>query len=176
VIRDVGLPSFFGLSFIVWFGLIYAASLLLAIFVARPLNRRLDAAAQTVVTKALFVLNLALIGSVVVFALAGMFWVAVLAMLFTNVVRGLALPLFYSWLNQSITESHVRATVISITNQADAVGQWTGGPMIGAIGNAFGMGAALATGAFLLTPALALYSRVVRRNVDASGEALETLA
>jgi hypothetical protein len=91
-------------------------------------------------------------------------------------VRALVLPLFYSWLNQSITESHVRATVISITNQADAVGQWTGGPMIGAIGNAFGMRAALVTGAFLLTPALALYSRIVRRKVEASGEAIEALA
>jgi len=176
VIRDVGLPSFFGFSFIVWFGLIYAASLLLSIFVARPLNRRLGDAAQRVVTKTLFVLNLALICSVVVFGLAQLFWIAVVAMLFTNVVRGLALPLFYSWLNQSITESQVRATVISITNQADAVGQWTGGPVIGVIGNAFGMRAALVTGGFLLTPALALYSRIVRRKVQTSGEPLEALA
>ena len=42
VIRDVGLPSFAGLSFIVWFGVISAASLLLSLFVARPANRRLE--------------------------------------------------------------------------------------------------------------------------------------
>jgi MFS transporter, DHA3 family, tetracycline resistance protein len=56
----------------------------------------------------------------------------------------------------------VRATVMSITNQADAVGQWTGGPAIGAIGNAFGIRAALVTGAFLLSPAIALYGRALR--------------
>jgi MFS transporter, DHA3 family, tetracycline resistance protein len=162
IIRDVGLPSFFGLSFIVWFGLISAASLLLSIFVARPANRRLERAEPATVTKTLLLLNTALIGTVVVFGLAGLFWLAVLAMLLTNVARSLVMPLFTSWLNQSITRSNVRATVMSITNQADAVGQWTGGPAIGGIGNAFGIRAALVTGAFLLSPALALYARALR--------------
>ena len=162
IIRDVGLPSFFGLSFIVWFGLIYAASLLLSIFVARPANRRLEQAEPATVTKTLLLLNAALIGTVVVFGLASLFWLAVLAMLLTNVARSLVMPLFTSWLNQSITRSNVRATVMSITNQADAVGQWTGGPAIGGIGNAFGIRAALVTGAFLLSPALALYARALR--------------
>jgi MFS transporter, DHA3 family, tetracycline resistance protein len=162
IIRDVGLPSFFGLSFIVWFGLIYAASLLLSIFVARPANRRLEQAEPATVTKTLLVLNAALICTVVVFGLAGLFWLAVLAMLLTNVARSLVMPLFTSWLNQSISRSNVRATVMSITNQADAVGQWTGGPAIGGIGNAFGIRAALVTGAFLLSPALALYARALR--------------
>jgi hypothetical protein len=162
IIRDVGLPSFFGLSFIVWFGLIYAASLLLSIFVARPANRRLEQAEPATVTKTLLVLNAALIGTVVAFGLAGLFWVAVLAMLLTNVARSLVMPLFTSWLNQSISRSNVRATVMSITNQADAVGQWTGGPAIGGIGYAFGIRAALVAGAFLLSPALALYARALR--------------
>ena len=164
VIRDVGLPSFAGFSFIVWFGVISAASLVLAIFVARPVNRRLEHAGQLTVTRALLALNGALIATVVVFGLAGAFWLALLAMLLTGVARSLAMPLFSSWLNQSITDSSVRATVMSITNQADAVGQWTGGPVIGAIGNAFGIRAALVAGAFLLSPAVALYGRAVRHD------------
>jgi DHA3 family tetracycline resistance protein-like MFS transporter len=163
IIRDVGLPSFFGLSFVVWFGLISAASLLLSIFVARPANRRLEQAEPATITRTLLVLNTVLIGTVLVFGLAGLFWLAVLAMLLTNVVRSLVMPLFMSWLNQSISRSNVRATVMSITNQADAVGQWTGGPAIGGIGNAFGLRAALVIGAFLLSPALALYGRALRR-------------
>ena len=71
-------------------------------------------------------------------------------------------PLFSSWLNQSIEDSSVRATVFSITSQADAIGQWTGGPAIGVIGNAFGIRAALLVGAFLLSPALWLYGRAAR--------------
>jgi MFS transporter, DHA3 family, tetracycline resistance protein len=162
ILRDVGLPSFLGLSFVVWFGVIAAASLLLAIFVAQPANRRLEHAGQAAVTRILLAIDLVLIGGVVAFALAGAFWVAVVAMLLTNVARGLAMPLFRSWLNQSIHESSVRATVMSITNQADAVGQWTGGPAIGWIGNAFGIRAALVVGASLLTPAVALYARALR--------------
>lgn len=162
LLRDVGLPSFFGLSFVVWFGLISAASLLLAIFVARPANRRLEQVGQLTVTWVLLVLDIVLIASVVVFGLAGAFWLALVAMLFVNVARSLAMPLFTSWLNQSIENSSVRATVMSITSQADSVGQWTGGPAIGAIGNAFGIRAALVTGAFFLSPAVALYGRALR--------------
>jgi DHA3 family tetracycline resistance protein-like MFS transporter len=56
----------------------------------------------------------------------------------------------------------VRATVNSISGQADAIGQAAGGPVLGLVGNRFGTGAALAGGALLLTPALALYARAIR--------------
>ncbi len=164
VIRDVGLPSFAGLSFIVWFGVISAASLLLSLFVARPANRRLERASRQTITRILLTADVALIGTVVVFGLAGAFWLALIAMLATNTIRSLVGPLFSSWLNQSITESSVRATVFSITSQADAIGQWTGGPAIGAVGNVFGIRAALVLGASLLSPAVALYARAVRRD------------
>ena len=63
-----------------------------------------------------------------VFALAGLLWLALLGSYALFVARSVAGPIFSAWLNRSIQESSVRATVISITNQADAVGQWTGGP------------------------------------------------
>ena len=163
ILRDVGLPSFAGLSFVVWFGVISAASLVLALLVARPANRRLERAGRQTVTRVLLVADVGLIASVAVFGLAGVFWLALVAMLVTNAIRSLVGPLFTSWLNQSISESSVRATVMSIASQADAVGQWTGGPAIGAVGNAFGIRAALVLGASLLSPAVALYARALRR-------------
>jgi dienelactone hydrolase len=170
VIRDVGLPSFAGLSFVVWFGVISASSLLLTLLVARPVNRRLARAGRRTVTQVLLAADVVLIGTVVAFGLAGAFWVALVAMLATNMVRSLAGPLFRSWLNQSVTESSVRATAMSIVSQADAVGQWTGGPAIGAVGNAFGIRAALVVGASLLSPAVALYGRALRRGGDPEPE------
>jgi DHA3 family tetracycline resistance protein-like MFS transporter len=175
VIRDVGLPSFAGLSFIVWFGVISAASLLLSLVVARPANRRLEHAPRQTITRVLLVADIALIATVAVFGLAGAFWLALVAMLATNTIRGLVGPLFSSWLNQSITDSRVRATVFSITSQADAIGQWTGGPAIGAIGNIFGIRAALVLGATLLSPAVALYARAARRD-GGLGQAVEARA
>jgi MFS transporter, DHA3 family, tetracycline resistance protein len=170
LLRDVGLPGFAGLSFVVWFGVISAASLLLSLLVARPANRRLENASQETVTRVLWAANAALIGTVLVFALAGAFWLALLALLATNVVRSLVAPLFSSWLNQSITDSSVRATVLSIASQADAVGQWTGGPAIGVVGNVFGIRAALVAGASLLAPAVGLYTRALRQ--PEAGEAI----
>ena len=134
----------------------------MAIAVAQPANRKLERAGQLTVTWVLLALDVFLIGSVVLFGLAGFFWLATTAMLLTNVARSLAMPLFTSWLNQSIENSNVRATVMSITSQADAVGQWTGGPAIGGIGNVFGIRAALVVGAFFLTPAVAFYGRALR--------------
>src|SRR2546430_729082 len=164
ILRDVGLPSFAGLSFVVWFGVISAASLGLSLLVARPANQRLEHACRHAVTRVLLVADIGLIASVAIFGLAGVFWLALVAMLVTNTIRSLVGPLFASWLNQSITESSVRATVMSIASQADAVGQWTGGPAIGAVGNAFGIRAALVLGASLLSPAVALYARAMRRD------------
>ena len=163
VIRDVGLPSFAGLSFIVWFASSPRRRSCSSLFVARPANRRLERASRQTITRILLAADVALIGTVVVFGLAGAFWLALVAMLATNTIRSLVGPLFSSWLNQSITESSVRATVFSITSQADAIGQWTGGPAIGAVGNVFGIRAALVLGASLLSPAVALYARAARR-------------
>jgi hypothetical protein len=71
-------------------------------------------------------------------------------------------PVYMTWLNQQITESQVRATVISITNQPDAIGQALGGPGLGVIGNVWGIRAALCAG--VIAPALGLYGRALRHD------------
>ncbi len=53
----------------------------------------------------------------------------------------------------------MRTTVISITNQAGAVGQWTGGSGIGVVGTVFSIRAALVAGGLCLSPALLLCGR-----------------
>jgi DHA3 family tetracycline resistance protein-like MFS transporter len=78
--------------------------------------------------------------------------------------RALIVPLQSAWVNRTIERPAVRATVLSIVSQADAVGQVGGGPAIGAIGSSVGLRPALAVGAGALAPALALYARVVRRH------------
>ena len=173
VIRDVGLPSVGGLEPVVWFGLFGVIGLLLSIALAAPLGRRLADVPREQLARTLFRLDVALLVSSLVFALAGSLWLAMLGSYALFLARNLAGPIFSAWLNRSIEESSVRATVISITNQADAVGQWTGGPVLGAVGNMFGIRAALAAGAACLLPALALYGRAIRH--QGAEPALETL-
>ena len=56
----------------------------------------------------------------------------------------------------------MRATVFSIAGQADAIGQAGGGPVLGLIGNVWGIRAALGASALVIAPALALYGRAMR--------------
>ena len=162
VIRDVGLPSIGGLEPIVWFGLFALVGMLIAIAVAEPLGRRLTDVAPSSLARTLFRLDALLLVSSLVFALAGALWLAMIASFTLFLARNLAQPIFAAWLNRSIEESSVRATVISITNQADAVGQWTGGPALGVVGSFFGIRVALVAGAAVLLPALGLYRRAMR--------------
>jgi DHA3 family tetracycline resistance protein-like MFS transporter len=159
---DVGLPSFAGLNPIVWFGVLGAGSLLLALLVAQPLVPRFERAGRVGMARILFVLDSVLIVGTLAFAFAGRFALAVAAIWTIDTARSLAHPVYSTWLNANVDDSRVRATVISITNLGDSAGQWGGGPVLGAIGSLVSIRAALAAGALVLTPALALYGRAIR--------------
>jgi DHA3 family tetracycline resistance protein-like MFS transporter len=166
---ELGLPGIGGLDPVVWFGVFGAGTTLLALAVAAPLGRRLRDADRETMVRTVLRLDSVLLVSAVVFGLAGVFWLAVLAYFATQLVRNLAQPIFTAWLNRSVEDSSVRATVLSITNQADAVGQWTGGPAIGVVGNVFSIRAALVTSGLCMAPALALFRTALRRQ-RADGE------
>jgi DHA3 family tetracycline resistance protein-like MFS transporter len=159
---DVGVPGFGDLDPIVWFGVLNAGVLLLAIFVAQPLRRRFEGLNQVGMTKMLLLCDALMIVGTLAFAFAGQFAVAVASFWAIRVVRSLAAPVYSTWLNSSIDDSSVRATVISMTNLGDSAGEWGGGPALGLIGNAFGIRAALAASAAALSPALVLYGRALK--------------
>jgi DHA3 family tetracycline resistance protein-like MFS transporter len=159
---DVGVPGLGDLDPVVWFGVLNAGVLLLAIFVAQPLRARFESLSRIGMTRMLLVFDALTILGTLAFAFAGLFAVAVAAYWATRVLRSLVGPVYSTWLNTSIDDSTVRATVISMTNLGDSAGEWGGGPALGAVGNVFGIRAALAAGAAALTPALFLYGRALR--------------
>ncbi len=163
---EIGIPELAGLDPIVWFGILNAGTLLLALAVAQPLVRRFERAGTRTMARTLLGLDAALIAGTLTFAFAGSFGLAVAALWAIGVARELSSPVFSTWLNASIDDSRVRATVISITNLGDSAGEWGGGPALGAIGSAFGIRAALAAGAAVLSPALWLYTRALRHEGD----------
>ena len=164
---DVGVPGLGNLDPVVWFGVLSAGVLLLAILVAQPLVRRFEQLSRAGMTRTLFAFDAVTIVGTLVFALAGSFALAVTAYWATRVFRSLAGPVYATWLNASIEDSSVRATVISMTNLGDSAGQWGGGPALGVVGNVFGIRAALAAGAAALAPALALYGLALSRSDEA---------
>jgi DHA3 family tetracycline resistance protein-like MFS transporter len=164
-IRDVGLPAIWSLDPIVWFGLFGACSAVIGLAGSTLLIRRFERAPAP--ARTLLALTAVLMAAQIVFGLAAALAAAVLALLVAQLARSLAYPVYTTWLNQQIDDSSVRATVISITGQADAIGQTAGGPALGAVGNVWGIRAALVSGALLLAPALALYARAIQRRVVA---------
>lgn len=166
---DIGVPGFGSLDPVVWFGVLSAGVLLLAILVAQPLVRRFEHLHRRGMTRMLLVFDAATIVGTLGFAFAGSFVLAVFAFWGTRVFRSLAGPVYSTWLNTSIDDSSVRATVISMTNLGDSAGEWGGGPALGALGNVFGIRIALAASAAALAPALALYALALRRHAEGAG-------
>ena len=164
LLLDIGVPDFAGLSPVLWFGVLNAAAMLLAIVVAQPLVGRFERLNMAGMARLLIVLELALVCAMLGFAFAGGFALAVAAFLGVRVAYSLEGPVFMTWVNGNITESRSRATVISMTNVGHSVGESGGGPLVGLVGNVFGIRAALATGALVLTPAIPLYARVIRHH------------
>jgi len=161
-IRDIGLPAIGSLDPVVWFVLFSIPMMALSFFGAGVLMKRFEGADAPRLVRALLALTSVMMVAQVAFGLAGGIAFAYGSLLVYRVARTLTWPLEMTWLNQQITDSSVRATVISITGQSDAIGQAAGGPALGAIGNVWGIRAALVAGAAVIAPALALYGRALR--------------
>ncbi len=161
---EIGVPAFGGLDQVVWFGVLAAGATLLAILVAQPLSRRLSRLSPSGMAKTLLVSDSLRIVALLAFALATSFAVALVAFWAARVVRSLAAPVYSTWLNANVEDSRVRATVLSMTNVFGSAGEWGGGPALGVVGNVFGIRAAIAGSAIVLTPALALYGRAIRHH------------
>jgi MFS transporter, DHA3 family, tetracycline resistance protein len=160
-IRDVGLPRVGSLDPIVWFGLFGVLISVLGLVISTVVIKRFETASSPLLARSLLWLTTVLTVALVAFGLAHSLAFALCALLVAQAARGLLAPVYMAWLNRQITDSSVRATVISIAGQADAIGQAGGGPGLGAIGNAFGLRAALVAGGLVLAPAIALYGRAV---------------
>ena len=160
-IRDVGLPHVGSLDPIVWFGLFGILISVVGLVISTVGIKRLETAPSPLLARLLLWLTTVLTVALVAFGLAHSLAFALCALLVAQAARGMLTPVYMAWLNRQITDSSVRATVISIAGQADAIGQAGGGPGLGAIGNAFGLRSALVAGGLVLAPAIALYGRAV---------------
>jgi DHA3 family tetracycline resistance protein-like MFS transporter len=161
LLNDITLPTIGNLQPVVWFGLIRAVSMILGVGVTEIVRRRIDTNNHGPVARAMLILITGMVAGLLVFALTGSFVIALIAFWGFSAVRRTTGPLYTAWVNQH-TESSVRATVISMSSQIDALGQILGGPIVGAIGLALGIPVALTISAVILATALPLLIRTIR--------------
>lgn len=148
-------PVLWQLKPVAWFGIFSIAGMLLSLAITELIKRRLDINHQRTVIAALFSLSLLNILCILVFALTGNFFLAVLGYLGYGTFRSAMRPIWMTWITRN-TSSGTRATVISLVAQADALGQMAGGPPVGYIGLAVSLRAALASVSVILSPVLLL--------------------
>lgn len=147
---------------IVWFGVIDAVVLLLSLAVTEVIRRRLAPLRHLAVARTLLAGTALLMLAMITFGLAGSFALAVGAYWAAHVIRRANQPLYTAWLNRGL-DPEVRAMVHSMAGQVDAIGQVVGGPVLGVVATAASVRAALVASGIILSPALALYSRAIRR-------------
>jgi len=158
------IPSPAGMNQLVWFGLVPAVTMLLTMGLTQLVKRK-NLSHGPALVRSLYLFNFSLAVGVVLFALVGNFYVALLLYWIISAIRSSLMPLYSAWINSHVS-SEVRATLLSVNSQADALGQVVGGPGLGAIGWRLSVRLALALAGLFLVPALALYHRLKAEGLD----------
>jgi DHA3 family tetracycline resistance protein-like MFS transporter len=159
-IDTIGLPERF--SEATWFGVLSAGSYLGGAIVVTLAGRAAAHDDPRRLLRVLLGLTLLMALATFVFAAAPGFWPALLGFWGARWVRLSMPPLVTAFVNRGLA-SNVRATVLSMVGQADAIGEVAGGPLVGFIGTLRGVRTALMTAAGILLPATALYARALSR-------------
>jgi DHA3 family tetracycline resistance protein-like MFS transporter len=154
-------PTVGGLQPIIWFGIINLVQMLLVILATELVRRKIQVDDQETALRTLQITSILMVVSLIVFGLAGSFAVAVAAVWGVFVFRRTSQPLYASWLNKGLRPD-VRATVLSMRGQIDAIGQFVGGPIIGVVATTFSLRAAMVGVGLMLAPTIWLYGRALR--------------
>ncbi|WP_411502187.1 MFS transporter [Brevibacillus centrosporus] len=163
LIREIGFPAAIPLSMAVWFGVMAVATAFLGLIGVKLTEKWLDINNERIVMTGMFMLTFLRLLAILFFALSPSFWWALAALLLIGVIEAISSPLYDTWLNMNIP-SNVRATVLSMLSQSNALGQTAGGPAVGWVGSRISVRASLIVAAVLLSPILYVYGKAVRRS------------
>lgn len=167
MLENVAFPTIGSFEPIVWFGGINAAVSIMSLIGIELFRRKVDVGSQRAIVRTLMVTASLSTMCMIVFGLLGDFWLAAAAYSLSYSLRIASSPLFKAWINRNV-ESSVRATVLSMDNQINYLGRIAGGPIIGAIGSATSLQAALVAAGLIRVPVTVLLARSVPQTTERS--------
>jgi MFS family permease len=174
VLRNLDRPSAFGMDNVaLWFGAISLAWTVIGLAsseIARrlqPESLRSGAPVRLLIAMA-SIKVLATIG----FALAPTTWIALPLLWSRGVAETITWPVQAAWMNRHL-EPKVRATVLSIESQFNAIGQVAGGPPLGAIGSRVSVRGALVGAGLVFAPVIWIYGRLASAPETVAGPMTE---
>lgn len=159
LLLDLDFPPV-GVTPVVAFGVLTLVGTILIIITAQTLRRVVQRVDEQVVSRLLVPLQLVRIACQAAFVLAPWSALALVPYLINSMLRASFYPLFNAWLIRQ-TDEGVRATVLSTTSVASAVGQVSGGPISGAIGNMYGIPLGLISSVAMLLPGTIFLARAI---------------
>ena len=166
LLLDLHFPPF-GITPVVAFGALSLVLTVLIIATAQLVRRVVRRVDERVVSRVLVVLQLTRVASQAAFALVPWWALALVPYALNAMLRASFWPLFNAWLIRR-TDEDVRATVLSTTSVASALGQVGGGPISGAIGKAYGIPLGLLSSAAMLVPGVLFFVRAIGHRAVAS--------
>lgn len=161
LIRTFDIERAFGIPTIWIFGALDVFMIFISLTGLEIMRRRLDTNNPARLTQVVFILTVVMVIGIIGYGLSPTLAVALALWLIFTIARDLISPLLDTWTNQHI-DSNVRATVLSMRSQIDAVGQTVGGPPLGLLGQSSVRLAFVAAG-LILSPAAWLLNRVRRQ-------------
>jgi DHA3 family tetracycline resistance protein-like MFS transporter len=161
LLDTVGLPPW--LEEATWFGVLTAGTFLGGAVVTGIVRRNARLHAERPLLQILLVLTAAMTLGTMVFALAGAFWLALVAAWLTRCARVATRPLTMAWVNRGLAPE-TRATVLSMLGQAESLGEITGAPALGVVATLHTVRLGLVGAALVLLPAFPLYGYLLGRN------------
>lgn len=169
LLTDIKLPTLGPLNSVTWFAVVRGGIMLCGIAAVELVQRYFKGTGKGAVPGLLLLLAMLQIACVIAFALAGNFALALISYWGYAVLRSTISPIYTTWLTQH-SNAKVRATIISMSSQLDAVGQIVGGPIVGVIGTLASLRAALVAAGVLLSPVLLLFTRALRLEKEQAPE------
>ena len=150
-------------NLVIWMAALKGSIMLLSAIALARIDHQMHRPRMKSLINGLTVCSGLLVASLIGFALAGNLWVMLILIVGIGVLRAIIDPIYTAWVNHRL-DSSVRATVISLSSQMDAVGQIAGGPVVGGIAKNISMSAGLVTSGMMLAPVLIML--VLQRNKE----------
>ena len=162
LLQDFVWPTFPVWQAVIWLGLIRIANSLLSIGFTEWLRRKVPEADALKTIRVVQLLSTIWVVAIVAFAFASSFLLGVMTWMLLVQTRMGVSALYNPWVTKQI-DQRVRATVLSMWGQMNAIGQMIGGPLIGLIAAATTLSIGYASIALLLLPVPILLGVLQRR-------------
>lgn len=161
-LENFSFPEWGGLDVVIWFGLLRVAQMVLGLVITAVIQRNVDVDQEKTAVYLQYAFNSLMAVGLIGFGVTSRLGIALAMVLMYRSIRDTNDPIFTAWLSKKI-EPRVRATVLSMGSQVNALGQVIGGPIIGVVGVAYGLPTAFVVVGVALAPIVLLFGLTLRR-------------